>query len=49
MSSDSQLLAAGFLLSGWFILLLAGWAAGGAVHLLLAASLVLAGKGLRAR
>lgn len=47
MSADNHLLAAGFLFSGWFILLLSGWAAGGAVHLLLAASLVLAAKGLR--
>jgi hypothetical protein len=49
MSADGQLLAAGCLLSGWLILLLAGFAAGGAVHLLLAASLALAAKGLIAR
>jgi hypothetical protein len=49
MSADGQLLAAGCLLSGWLILLLTGFAAGGAVHLLLAASLVLAAKGLQSR
>ncbi len=37
---DAHLFAAGGLISAWLILLLAGFAAGGAVHLLLAAGLV---------
>ena len=45
---DNQLLAAGVAFSAWFVLLLSGLAAGGAIHLLLGAALVLAFRALRA-
>lgn len=44
MSMDraaARILVAGLAISAWLILLLAGYAAGGAVHLLLGAALVL--------
>lgn len=39
MPADGRLLLAAALLSAWLVLLFAGWALGGAVHLLLVATL----------
>ncbi len=41
MSQESQIFAGGAALSAWLVLLLSGFALGGAVHLLLVAALVL--------
>lgn len=46
---DGLLLASGVLVSAWLILLLTGFAGGGAVHLLLLAALALGFKGFQAR
>ena len=47
MSKDNQILAGGAALSAWLILLLSGFALGGAVHLLLAGAVALLFGALR--
>lgn len=47
--NDRLMIAASVALSAWLILLLTGFAGGGAVHLLLLAGLALAFKALRDR
>lgn len=49
MDEQTQILIAAVAISAWLILLLSGFAAGGAVHLLLGGALVLLFRALRLR